>query len=69
MAMERYRSTRFWAVYDESRELVCLCVYMKGAIEVSRRLGIPIDPPKDLQQESTAKPVRDTSSSVYQRAK
>jgi len=29
---------RFWAVYDDSDELVCVTVYKKGANEVVRRL-------------------------------
>jgi len=49
------RYGRFWAVYEggetekesgkneetENSKLVCLCVYRKGAVEVSRRLGVP----------------------------
>jgi hypothetical protein len=30
---------RFWAVYDSAGQLVCLCVYKKGAQEVIRRLS------------------------------
>ncbi len=30
---------RYWAVYDEAGQLVCLCVYKKGAKEVVRRLS------------------------------
>jgi hypothetical protein len=29
---------RYWAVYDQTDVLVCLCVYRKGALEVVRRL-------------------------------
>jgi hypothetical protein len=29
---------RFWAVYDDADELVCVTVYKKGAKEVVRRL-------------------------------
>lgn len=29
---------RFFAVYDENKNLVCICVYKKGAKEVIRRL-------------------------------
>ena len=36
MKIERYG--RYWAVYDEAGQLVCLCVYKKGAREVVRRL-------------------------------
>ena len=33
------RYGRYWAVYDERGELVCVCVYRKGAMEVLRRLA------------------------------
>ena len=29
---------RFWAVYDDDDELVCVTVYKKGAQEVVRRI-------------------------------
>lgn len=38
MKIERYKGGRFWAVYDEEGELVCITVYKKGAQEVTRRL-------------------------------
>jgi|GEM_PF-3407723 hypothetical protein len=34
----KYRDSRFWGVWDESGELVCVCVYRRGAREVTRRL-------------------------------
>jgi hypothetical protein len=37
MAIEK--RGRFWAVIDGRGELVCLCVYRKGAREVVRRLS------------------------------
>lgn len=37
MRIEHY-GRRFWAVYDEAGELVCVTVYRKGAEEVVRRL-------------------------------
>lgn len=36
MSIVRYK-TRFWAVYDGAGDLVCVCVYRKGAKEVVRR--------------------------------
>ncbi len=36
MSIEPYG--RFWAVYDHNGNLVCVCVYKKGAEEVRRRL-------------------------------
>lgn len=35
--VERYRTTRFWAVY-EGGELLCVAVYRKGANAVKKRL-------------------------------
>jgi hypothetical protein len=35
--LERYRGTRYWAVYD-GEELVCVTVYKKGARVVRDRL-------------------------------
>jgi hypothetical protein len=29
---------RYWALYDDAGELVCICLYKKGAAEVLRRL-------------------------------
>lgn len=37
ITIERYRKTRFWAVYDAG-ELVCVTVYKKGAHAVKHRL-------------------------------
>lgn len=37
MAIEKHG--RFWAVRDESGELVCITVYKRGAKEVIRRLS------------------------------
>lgn len=38
VTVERYRQTRFWAVY-EAGELVCVTVYKKGANAVKERLA------------------------------
>jgi hypothetical protein len=35
----KHGRSRFWALRDGAGELVCLCVYKRGAIEVARRLG------------------------------
>ncbi|MGH9761448.1 MAG: hypothetical protein ACREDR_18925 [Blastocatellia bacterium] len=32
---------RYWAVYDDDDELVCVTLYKKGAKEVVRRLSRP----------------------------
>ena len=36
--MQIVKRGRNWAVVDSAGELVCLCVYRKGAAEVVRRL-------------------------------
>jgi len=36
MTIEKY--DRYWAVYDNNNELVCVTVYKKGAVEVVKRL-------------------------------
>ncbi len=42
MSIEPYG--RFWAVYDENKELVCITVYKKGAKEVVKRLTGKVTP-------------------------
>jgi hypothetical protein len=37
MTIRKYGG-RYWALYDDAGELVCVCLYKKGAAEVLRRL-------------------------------
>jgi hypothetical protein len=37
MTVSRYKK-RFWAVYAPGEELICICVYKKGAENVARLL-------------------------------
>jgi len=39
LTVSRYGRTRFWAVTDPAGELVCVCVYKKGAQAVASHLG------------------------------
>jgi hypothetical protein len=41
MTIQRYKRTRFWAVYDAGSTLICVCVYRKGAEAVVQRLTEP----------------------------
>ena len=41
LRVERYKQGRHWAVIDAQDQLVCLCVYRKGACEVALRLERP----------------------------
>ena len=54
MRIEKYGKTRFWAVYDTDNELICICVYLKGAQAVLRR----------LQGQDTSQVKEDISSNV-----
>ena len=38
MSIRKYGG-RYWALYDDAGELICVCVYRKGAAEVLRRLA------------------------------
>ena len=38
--ISKHSRSRFWAVRDPVGELVCLCVYKRGAAEVARRLTL-----------------------------
>ena len=38
ITVSRHARTRFWAVRDGAGELICVCVYKKGAVEVAPRL-------------------------------
>jgi len=43
MTIRKYGG-RYWALYDDAGELVCVCLYKKGAAEVLRRLQHPAPP-------------------------
>jgi len=43
MSIRKYG--RYWALYDTAGELVCVCLYKKGATEVLRRLQQRPPPP------------------------
>jgi hypothetical protein len=44
MSIRKYGG-RYWALYDDRGELVCVCLYKKGAAEVLRRLQqLPASP-------------------------
>jgi len=59
MRIEKYQKTRYWALVDTTGELVCLCVYRKGAEVVMRRLQI-LD---QAQQGQETSPVREDRAS------
>ena len=43
MSLRKYG--RYWALYDDAGELVCVCLYKRGATEVLRRLQQRSAPP------------------------
>ena len=53
MSIRKYG--RYWALYDDAGELVCICLYKKGATEVLRRLQqlpAPPVPPTPTRHEA-----------------
>jgi len=38
MKVEKYLNSRFWAVYDDAGQLICLAVYKRGAYEVANTI-------------------------------
>ena len=48
MSIRKYG--RYWALYDDAGELVCVCLYKKGAAEVLRRLQQRPAPPVPHRQ-------------------
>jgi hypothetical protein len=51
LTYSRYKFTRFWAVYDGD-ELLCVTVYLKGAMAVVERLsGEKPEPPKRKKEK------------------
>jgi hypothetical protein len=43
MSIRKYG--RYWALYDDAGELVCICLYKKGAAEALKRLQQHPAPP------------------------
>jgi hypothetical protein len=54
VTIDKWQSSRYWAVYDDDGELVCVTVYKKGAKEVVRRLTHASQPKQP--EEDKAKP-------------
>jgi hypothetical protein len=51
LTYSRYKFTRFWAVYDGD-ELLCITVYLKGAMAVVERInGEKPEPPKRKKEK------------------
>ena len=52
MSIRKYG--RSWALYDDAGELVCICLYKKGAAEVLKRLQqLPAPPQRPPRQPAT----------------
>jgi hypothetical protein len=51
MSIRKYG--HYWALYDDAGELVCICLYKKGAAEVLRRLQRPALPAPPTQTRHT----------------
>jgi len=58
ITVTKHGRTRFWAVHDGDGELICVCVYKRGAIEVARRLSIEVASSDCYLRESPSEPAR-----------
>jgi hypothetical protein len=54
MTIRKYGG-RYWALYDDAGELVCVCLYKRGAAEVLRRLQ-QLPAPPVLSTQTSHKP-------------
>ena len=48
----KHGHSRFWVVHDPAGELVCICVYKRGAVEVARRLQPAPVPSLELNESA-----------------
>ena len=56
LTYSRYNFTRFWAVYDEGK-LLCITVYLKGAMAVIERIsGLKPEPAKRKKEKKKSPP-------------
>jgi len=60
--INKHGHTRFWAVRDSVGNLICVCVYKRGALEVVRRLSREPDSGvsclREMPPECSGGPVR-----------
>lgn len=54
MRVERYKESRYFAVYDGAGQLVAVTVYKRGAEEVKRRLSQATETTKEAADDSAA---------------
>ena len=59
ITVSRHKRSRFWAVRDARGELICVCVYKRGALEVARRLSLGMAYDVDVLRETPPEPGRE----------
>ena len=59
--LTKHGHSRFWAVVGPDGQLVCVCVYKRGAQEVIRRL----EAPEDRSHEFSKSPLDTLRESPY----
>jgi hypothetical protein len=71
ITIAKHGRSRFWAVRDGAGDLICVCVYKRGALEVARRLiSAPASSDFYLREtppEPAREPARALSKAVRQR--
>jgi hypothetical protein len=59
VTVSKHGRTRFWAVHDGDGELICVCVYKRGALEVARRLTVVPTSSDCYLRETPPEPARE----------
>jgi hypothetical protein len=59
ITIAKHGRTRFWAVRDADGELICICVYKRGALEVARRLVLHSTSSDCCLRETSPEPARE----------
>ena len=64
VTVTKHGRTRFWAVRDGGGDLICVCVYKRGAIEVARRLSLEVTTGDCYLRESPPEPAREPARAL-----
>ena len=59
ITVAKHGRTRFWAVRDGGGDLICVCVFKRGAIEVARRLSLEVAAGDCYLRETPPEPARE----------
>ena len=69
ITIAKHGRSRFWAVRDGDGDLICVCVYKRGAIEVARRLASAHVSGDYCLRETPPEPARETARALSNAAR